>query len=97
MKPRTPDSHSGRWVDALKSENLLLQLLKRLRINEIPSIPPSLERGFQGWMDSLVSRRLAGSSAEAAGGPAGAATPSVRLLPRGAPVLGSQPWNSILI
>ena len=48
-------------------------------------------------MDSLVFRRLAGSSAEAAGGPEGAAMPSVRLLPRGAPVLGSQPWNSVLI
>ena len=40
------------------------------------------EQGFQGWMDSLVSRRLAGSSAEAAGGPASGGSKETRVATR---------------
>lgn len=63
-KLRIPVSHLGQWVDALKLEKLLLQLLKLLWINKtFPSVPPPLERDSSFGLDCLA--RLSGGEAPA--------------------------------
>lgn len=95
-KLRIPVSHLGQWVDALKLEKLLLQLLKLLWINKtFPSVPPPLERDSSFGLDSLA--RLSGGEAPSGRPPVEQSSSGMRpeMLPP-PPVPHPRPWLSVL-